>query len=159
MSRQREWIVEETVRPAPAARGPRRFLYLALAAVFLGLGLLGAILPGLPTTPFLLLMSYFLARSSPRLHARVIRLPIVGGPLRDWQAHQGVRPQVKIAATAMVLAVVATTLLFSDWPAAFRAAIVALAALGLFVVWRLPTVAIHSESGVGASRKAALKSA
>ena len=73
-------------RQPEQVRGIRRVVYITIAILFLGLGLVGVLLPGLPTTPFLLLMSYFLIRSSPWLHERVIQLPVVGGPIRDWRS-------------------------------------------------------------------------
>lgn len=124
----------------PQVRGIRRVVYVALAMLFLALGLVGVVLPGVPTTPFLLLMSYSLVRSSPWLHDRVVRLPVVGRPIREWREERGIRLHIKLIASFMVCAVVGGSLWSRSIHLPFKAAIVVLAALGLGVVWRLPTI-------------------
>ena len=120
-------------------RGIRRPIYIALAIICFAVGILGVVLPILPTTPFFLLMSYFLVRASPWLHRHVVRLPFVGGPIRDWRENRGVRRRVKWLAYAMVFAAVAVTVCFStNWPV--KAATASLASIGILVVWRLPTI-------------------
>jgi len=49
-----------------------------------GTGIVGAFLPILPTTPFLLLAAYLYARSSERLHGRLLGNRLVGDYLRRY---------------------------------------------------------------------------
>ncbi len=123
-----------------AVTGLRKLVYIVLAFVFFILGMIGVALPGIPTTPFLLLMSYFLIRVSPALNQKVLAWPLVGKPIRDWQEKGGVRPRVKVTAYAMVTLLVGLSLVFSSltWP--FKSAVFLAAIVGVYVVYRLPTL-------------------
>jgi uncharacterized membrane protein YbaN (DUF454 family) len=117
-----------------------RGIYIVLGVLFVGLGIAGAYLPLVPTTPFLLLASYFLTRSWPALDRRVQRIPIFGRYLRDWNEHRGVRREVKWLATVVCL----DTALAGGWMASeslvAQLLLWGLILIGLIVVWRLPTV-------------------
>lgn len=121
-----------------AVRGIRQGVYIALALFFFVLGVIGVALPGLPTTPFLLLTSYFLLRSSPRWHGRLVRLPMVGRHLRDWNETGRVRRKVKVVACAMVFLVIAITG-FSQQSMGVKIAVTLMALYGVWVVIRLPS--------------------
>ena len=54
----------------------RRVLFAALGLICIGLAFLGVLLPGLPTTIFLIAASYFLSRSFPALAERLLLLPV-----------------------------------------------------------------------------------
>jgi uncharacterized membrane protein YbaN (DUF454 family) len=127
-------------RPAALAAGARRGLYLALAAVFFALAVLGALLPVLPTTPFLLLTSFLLVRSSPALNDRLLRSRTFGPMLQDWHQHRALRPHVKIASIVTSGTAVALTALFGNLSPWGLAALAALAATGLTVLIRLPVI-------------------
>jgi uncharacterized membrane protein YbaN (DUF454 family) len=43
-------------------------IYITVGLVFLGIGLVGIVLPVLPTTPFLLITTYYFAKGSSRFH-------------------------------------------------------------------------------------------
>src|SRR3954454_8354180 len=103
-------------RPPPLARGPRRRLYLAGGLLSVGMAYLGAVLPGLPTTPWVLLASYCFSKSSPRLERWLKRSPLFGRLLRDWDEHRGVRRPVKVAAVCLVVVVVSLSLAFGPLP-------------------------------------------
>ena len=49
-------------------KNPIKIIWMAAGVVFLGIGAVGVALPVLPTTPFLLLASFCLAKGSRRLH-------------------------------------------------------------------------------------------
>lgn len=113
---------------------------MALGCLFVGLGVVGAILPVMPTTPFLLAASFFFARSSPRLNNWLLRSPLFGPFLRDWDQHRGVRPRVKVWAVTVMLTAVTASIVFGNltWPIVVL--LLLLAAVGLVVVLRLPVI-------------------
>ena len=122
----------------PTVTGVKKIIYLIMAAVFFVLGVLGVALPVLPTTPFLLLTSYFLIRTSPRLNAALLRSPVLGQVLKEWQQDGGVRLSVKIQAVSIVVLVITATLIFSPLSILLKSLLVILAWIGIVVVIRLP---------------------
>ena len=82
-----------------------RGIWLALGGAFLGLGLLGVVLPVLPTTPFLLLAAGCFARSSPRLHRWLLAHPVFGPPIRNWEENGAIAPKAKQLAVGSMAAV------------------------------------------------------
>lgn len=81
-----------------------RWLCLLGACLCIGLGSLGIILPGLPTTPFLLLAAWLAARSSPRLHAWLFNHRWFGPPLRHWADERAVSVRAKVFAVLLLIA-------------------------------------------------------
>jgi uncharacterized protein len=117
-----------------------RPFYLTLAGLFFALAVVGVFLPVLPTTPFLLLTSACLVRSSPRLHGKLRSSRFFGPILRDWEERRAVRRRVKWAAAVTMLVAVTATLCFAERSLPVQVATIVLAAIGLFVVLRLRTV-------------------
>lgn len=119
------------------ARHRFRWAWWLLAYVALGLGLIGIVLPGLPTVPFVLLSAYAAARGSERLHARLLADRRFGPMIRDWQAHGAVSRRAKWLATAMMAAAAMLMWLTAPraWMAAAGTACMAIVALWL---WHRP---------------------
>ncbi len=69
----------------------RGLLYVTGGWACLGLAVIGAMLPLIPTTPFVLLASWCFYRGSPRIHAWLHRSRLFGPTLDDWQHYHGIR--------------------------------------------------------------------
>ncbi len=105
-----------------------KYLLLALGFGFVGLGLLGTVLPVLPTTPFMILALWCFARSSRRFHRWLVEHRVFGPPLRDWERHRVIPPYAKVASVGAMTASLAYVALFSPapwWAAALAAAVIA----------------------------------
>ena len=81
------------------SRMVRTLLWVA-GSVALVLGLIGVVLPGLPTTPFILLAAACYARASPRLYAWLLNHRWMGPMLRDWERDRSLTRRTKTVAIA-----------------------------------------------------------
>jgi uncharacterized protein len=93
-----------------------RGLWLAAGGLFLGLGLLGVVLPVLPTTPFMLLAAGCFARSSPRLHRWLLGHPVFGPPIRNWEENAAIsRPAKRLAVASMAAVLIGSLAAGAPW--------------------------------------------
>ena len=124
----------------PAAAPPSRrwrWAWWLLAYASLGLGIVGIVVPGLPTVPFVLLSAFAAARGSQRLHAWLLAHRRFGPMIRDWQTQGAVSRRSKRLAT-LTMAFCAVVMFFTApqaWMAATGTAIMAVVAVWL---WRRP---------------------
>ncbi len=79
-----------------------RAFWLLLGLLATVCGIIGAVLPLVPTTPFLLVAAYAFARSSPRLHDWLLNHPHLGHFIRNWNEHRSIDPGAKTAAVGMM---------------------------------------------------------
>lgn len=75
-----------------------QLFYQVVGCVALGLAALGAVLPVLPTTIFVLIAAWAFARSSPRLYRSLQENRRFGPLLRDWEAYGAIPRGAKVAA-------------------------------------------------------------
>jgi len=126
------------VAATQSVSGLRRVLYLLSAGGFFLLAIAGVIVTGLPTTPFLLLTSYFLMRSYPRLNERLLKSKLFGPILFDWQVKGGVRHDVKAKAISVVLIAIGCSLYFTQFSLVPALIVSVFAGIGIFVILKLP---------------------
>lgn len=105
--------------PTPPPYQPRpavvRWLLMAFAVLCLVMGIIGVIVPGLPTTVFILMAGWAAARSSPRLHGWLWNHRLFGPMLQNWANGGRVSRRAKWSA-AIVMALCACILLLSGAP-------------------------------------------
>ena len=75
-----------------------RTLWTIAGFVCFGLGAVGAVLPLLPTVPFMLLAAYCFARGSERFHEWLITHPQFGSAILDWQERGTISRRAKVMA-------------------------------------------------------------
>lgn len=91
-----------------------RGVFFILGFVFLGLGVLGVIIPGLPTTVFVILAGYCWAKSSKRFHRWLISHKIFGKMITSWQERKAIPRSAKYMAWSMMA--ISTFVLFFSLP-------------------------------------------
>ncbi|MCU0681252.1 MAG: YbaN family protein [Polyangiaceae bacterium] len=128
---------DESSPALPPVPGRVRWLWALCAYLSLGLGIIGIVVPGLPTVPFVLLAAFCAARGSAKLHAKLLAHRRFGPMIRDWQANGAVSRRSKWLATTMMSICAVIMFLTSPkvWAAAAGAATMACTAIWL---WRRP---------------------
>ncbi len=116
-----------------------RMVLLALGSIALLLGIIGIVVPGLPTTPFILVAAACYARASERFYRWLLRNPTFGPLIAEWRHHRSIPWRVKwLAITLMSLTICASiwTLSAMPWLQALLACIGI--ATGIWL-WRIPS--------------------
>ena len=90
------------------------FLILGFAAV--AVGLVGVVVPLLPTTPFLIVAAWCFARSSQRLHDWLYGHRLFGPMLRDWDENRVIPTWAKVCACTAMAASFTYVVLTRDLP-------------------------------------------
>lgn len=123
-----------SIRERPGVRRP---LYAAAGWLMVALGLVGLVLPVMPTTIFMILAAWFFSRSSPRFEAWLLEHRLFGPPIRQWRERGAIPLPAKIFAVGSMVGGFAVFLFLTE-PPLWLAAVVAalLLASAAFVVTR-----------------------
>jgi uncharacterized protein len=113
-----------------------RLPWFLLGSASLGCGMLGVVLPLVPTTPFLLLSAYGFSRSSPRVHRWLVGHPRLGPPIRDWHRHGAISRRSKALAMVAIAATPVVSLALGAGSTVLAIQVAALACVTLFVLSR-----------------------
>jgi uncharacterized protein len=111
-------------------------LWRTLAVLCIALGVIGVVLPVMPTVPFLLVAAWAGSKGWPALEAWLLAHPAFGPQIRQWREHRAVSRRVKIVACTM-MAGSATMLWFMPLPDLMRWVLYAsFALIGLWLCLR-----------------------
>ena len=121
-------------------RGPIAWLWFVAGWLAVGLGGVGVIVPGLPTTVFFIVAAGCFARCSPRFEQWVLDLPKIGPLVRDHRAGLGMPRRAKVIAVAMILVVSTASGIFAIENRAVGLLVVGLGLVGVaYILLRVPT--------------------
>ncbi len=138
--------MSEYLPEGPVKTGLARSCLLVLGLLFTALATVGAFLPVLPTTPFLLLAAACFVRSSPAFHRRLLANRVFGQYIARWQHDRTVPHEAKLKAYGMVVVTFAVSIAVVD--ATWLRGMLAGLGIGLivFLAW-LPTTTRDEETG------------
>lgn len=115
----------------------RMLCWRLLALSSLMLGLIGVVLPGLPTVPFVLLSAFAAGKGWPRFESWLLAHPQFGPPVRQWRQHGSVPRRAKwLASLMMVLSL--SLLWYSSLALWLQLLVSAILPLVLIWLWRRP---------------------
>ncbi|WP_173912741.1 YbaN family protein [Acinetobacter sp. Marseille-Q1618] len=97
----------------------RVLFWRSLVIIFIVLGFIGALLPGMPTTVFLILALWAASKGWPQVHDKLLNHPKYGATLRAWRDNGTVPRKAKWFATLMMTGS-AVLMLFTTAPVAVK---------------------------------------
>lgn len=90
----------------------RKWIYIVAGSISVGIGILGIVLPLLPTTPFLLLASALYLRSSDRLYNWLIYHKVFGKIIREYLQNKTIPIRVKIFSLTLLWTAISYSAIF-----------------------------------------------
>lgn len=81
---------------------PVRVILIVIGTVFVGLGIIGLLLPVVPTTPFLLVAAACYARSSTRFYNALLANPWFGPLIKEWRETGTIPSRAKLIALVLI---------------------------------------------------------
>ena len=116
-----------------------KILWISLGSFFVALAALGVALPGIPTTPFLILAAACYIRSSQKLYDWLISNKTFGPYLKDYREGKGIPKKAKILAISMIILFVGSSVIFGIEDQILKIAVGALGLTGLlYVIFKVP---------------------
>lgn len=127
-------------QPAPRPGQPLwRPVLLVAGFLCLALGVIGALVPLLPTTPFLLLAAWCFARSSEKWSRWLLEHRTIGPILSHWSDHGAIRLRVKWIATVMLVILLGHQVAFAEHSFWVDVAVGLLGAGVILFLWSRPS--------------------
>ncbi len=120
-------------------------LLIILGWLCMALAVIGAILPVLPTTPFLIVALALFSKSSPRFHQMLLNNVWFGPSLKQWEDKKTLSRQTKYRATFLIVVSFSISLVFVDYNTQLQLLLVGMALVLLFFIWRIKEEPLMSK--------------
>ena len=131
----------------------KKYFYITLGFITLGLGLIGVILPILPTTPFLLVTSFCFAKGSERFHSWFTNTNIYKNHLESFFKERAMTLKQKVVLLSFVNFMLAFPLILVD-VLPMRITIIVLIIIKLYYfIFRVKTITLEEKRAMETARR------
>ena len=130
----------QNIHQVKEAKNPLlRLLWVGLGCFFVGLGAIGAVVPGMPTTVFLVLAAGCFIRSSQRLYDWLISNKTFGPYLKDYREGKGIPLRAKVIALSLIIIFVSVAVFYAIKVTPIKVLVGLIGLIGfLFVLFKVP---------------------
>jgi uncharacterized membrane protein YbaN (DUF454 family) len=115
----------------------KKALLIVLGWLFVILAIIGAFLPILPTTPFLILALALFSKSSPRFHKMLLDNQWFGPSLKQWEQNKTLSRKTKYKATVLILITFVISLMLLYGKIKSQIMLMGIALALLFFIWKI----------------------
>jgi hypothetical protein len=112
-------------------------MLVLLGWIFMALGAIGAVLPILPTTPFLIVALALFSKSSPRFHRMLLNNEWFGPILKQWEENRTVSRKTKHKAFFLIIAAFSISIALLNDRIPLHLLLAGIAIVCLFFIWRI----------------------
>lgn len=126
----------------------KKYFLTLFGLMCVALGLIGAVLPILPTTPFLILALACFAKSSPRFHQQLLNNRWFGADLQQWEQSRTITRRSKVKAMLLIVLTFAVSIGVLHGRLPLQLGLLTLGCILLIFMWRLKearTIAVRMD--------------
>ena len=109
-------------------------ILIIAGTISLVLGVIGIFVPGLPTTPFLVLTAGLYIRSSEKLYKMLIRNKYLGSYITEFQIRKGMTTKMKIYSISVMWIMIVMSITLFITPVLLKVIIAGVGLIGTFVM-------------------------
>ncbi len=124
---------------APEIQSSKRWIYLSLGWFFFALGIVGVVLPVMPTSPFMILAVWAFSKSSVRFEQWLLNHRHFGPGLRRWREHRVIPLKAKVFSLGAMCITLTVSIISGKIPWWGIGAQVLLLAVAAAVILRFPS--------------------
>lgn len=118
-------------------KGIKQKIMIALGWLFVILGIIGALLPVMPTTVFLIIALGLFSKSSPRFHKMLLNNKYFGDDLKRWEQSKTMSRSSKKKATGVIIISFGLSLAILHGRVGLQLMLITIAVILLIIIWRI----------------------
>ncbi len=115
----------------------KKYILIFSGLLCVALGVIGIVLPILPTTPFLIVALACFAKSSPRFHQLLLQNRWFGASLQQWEESRTISHATKIKAIKLIIFTFALSIGILHGRLVLQVGLLIVGSILLFFIWRL----------------------